>query len=163
MCVWERVAWWLQSLAQEIILNAREFQDCTVTGRVLLKMYGFIDCNAQICMRAFSLKTSGNRNIRMYIFYLDASMQLFFFFFYLHWFLFFLLSCLKGVLLHKQFPLGIKEFWLMIDYFSTLGSCCCKHCSWRKDASSYGRRQIMVQSGMISKVMHGACYIFIMK
>lgn len=35
-------------------------------------MYGFIDCNAQICMRAFSLNTSGNRNIRMYIIYLDA-------------------------------------------------------------------------------------------
>lgn len=42
----------------------------------------------------------------------------------------------------------------MIDYSSTLGSCYCKQCSWRKDASSYGMRQMMVQSGMISKVMH---------
>lgn len=42
----------------------------------------------------------------------------------------------------------------MTDYSSTLGSCYCQHCSWRKDASSYGMRQMMVQSGMISKVMH---------
>lgn len=36
VCVRERVAWWLRSLAREIILNAKEFQGCAVTGRVLL-------------------------------------------------------------------------------------------------------------------------------